>query len=501
MDSQNEKNINTIENKSAHDLACSFIIKKIEKTLNNTPAGENKKEYLLKTLSDYYNVAMAERVMSVLPEEYFLDEPDEEEEKEEAIEPEIINQNPDADKKDEVETNTTENIDPRIKKLNEQDEEIKRKKIQKILQEKRDKETKKEKKAREKLEKKQAKEIVKQNKKKEKEENPKPEKIKKEINWKKYFNMGKYFVPAVVVAGMALAKPFEKKESGNNNKEKEKTSVNTERRVMGPEEMAEIPNPRFNNETYEALPDEMKQIYKRHAENDPTPGSAYQVYYKKTQELYVFDSENTFINKVVGGSGKDAGDAPNTSVEFDKGQMTTPSGVYLISRSRIPGDEKNYGELQFSLFGVTVLGERTTLGEHQTYSGHGELGPRLRKLGTPSPLDNMFSNGCINITAEDFAEYIAQYFKGDCSELLYILQDDESIKSGAKFDVNALIGKIMPAMIAWAEKEKQVYSESIPVIKAKINKLENDTIKLHSQETQEIRCLIHNAHSGKILSF
>lgn len=259
-----------------------------------------------------------------------------------------------------------------------------------------------------------------------------------------------YIIPiALATIGAGF---FAKANYEDNNKGK--TPIKTEKKYdevkKDPEEVATIPvkeeknkiepvNPRWNKEVYNQLPEHAKDIYKYFAEKNPTPGKGYMFLDKKEGLQYVFNAENKIIARIPAGFGKDGGDAKNTSKDYKQGVTTTPAGIYLIVKDATPEDIKEYGELQYSLLGITVLGDRIFLGIHQTYAGHGELKKRTPKLQTPTGLDNNFSDGCINIDPNNFQKYLKPLFKGDYKEMMFVLPDEISEKNGVKFDVESLI--------------------------------------------------------------
>lgn len=246
----------------------------------------------------------------------------------------------------------------------------------------------------------------------------------------------------------------------------------------------------FNKETYESLPEQAKEVYKYISEENPTPGRGYQILDKESATLYIFNKDNELINKVAAGFGKDEGDEPNTSYELNKGNQTTPSGVYLFSNYSIEEDIKKYGELQFSLVGESVLGDITYIGQHKTYPP--ELNSRTKKLNSETPFDNKFSDGCINIDEKDFQKYIKPNFKGDYGEFLFILQDKKSKQSGVKYNVKSLVSSVIPMMIEMSNNEITLYSDSLVEIRDSVNKisiemddLEKERLKLTEEYSKD----------------
>jgi len=240
----------------------------------------------------------------------------------------------------------------------------------------------------------------------------------------------------------------------------------------------------FNQEVYNSLPDPAKPIYHRYYENSPTPDRGYQILDKKTATLFIFNKENKLIAKDTVGFGIDEGDAKNTSKEFKKGIRTTPSGVFMLSNFATQKDRDEYGDLQLSLTGISILGDTTFLGEHQTYRKHGQFKIRTKKLNTPNPKDNNFSDGCINIKPENFQSHVQPNFKGDYSELIFVLQDEKGEQSGKKFDSEKLIKDIMPMMINVALKQKDHYEKIIAETSKMIN---NDSSEINSLQKEHIR--------------
>lgn len=242
---------------------------------------------------------------------------------------------------------------------------------------------------------------------------------------------------------------------------------------------------RFSGEIYATLPEEGKDIYKYMAEENPTPERWYQVLDKDSAVIYVFNSQNELIVKIKGGFGKDEGNAPNTSNENDEGSRTTPSGVYLLSSASLPSDIVKYGKLRYSLFGKTILGDKITLGEHQTWPD--ELTIRTEKLNTPDPKDNKFSYGCINISANDFEKYVKPNFKGDYGEFMFVLQDKKGRESGVKFETKKLIESIIPTMVEMANKEMNMYSNSIIEIKDTLSKLGDEITNIEDKYNKLVK--------------
>ncbi|MFA5838993.1 MAG: hypothetical protein WC849_03595 [Candidatus Paceibacterota bacterium] len=390
------------------------VMDTIDEIIQRFESGD-KQEYLTSNLSVIYGAEFAKEIVGALPAEFFIE--NEAEEKESLISP--------------TESGTTK-ILSEIVNLPED------KKENKIL------------------------EIL------EKEYHVPEEKIEKfkiSRNWKIFFEIGMTVIPIIIATLLIknkekpkeIDKKLDKKEiTFEKKEEKKETSINF--------------NERFDVEIYNSLPKKGQEIYKCFAENDPTPGNSYQILDKDTALIYVFDYRNKIIAKFPAGFGKDEGDEPNTSIEYNKGKNTTPAGIYLLSNFALPSDIKEYGELQFSLYGISILGDRVFLGEHQTYSGHGELERRTKRLNSKTEKDNNFTDGCLNADKENIKNFVKPYFKGDYSEFLFVLPDKKSRESGVVFNVNVLIEEIIPVMLEMVTKEEKVYEEYTIQVRDSINK-------------------------------
>jgi len=395
------------------------IMGTIEETLKDFD-GADKKEFLISKLNNIYGVELTSKIINSLPEEFFKIEKIEERE---SLIPEI-------------ESSTAE-ILSEIENLPEEKRE---EKVFEVL---------------------------------EKEYKISAEKIKEYKTTRNIKIFLKGTTLAAVIIATLLIRNDEKSKENNKNQNKKELSYEKENSINF--------NERFDVDTYNSLSREGKEVYRYIAENDPTKGKNYQILDKENALVYVFDSNNKLLSKFEAGFGKDEGDEKNTSVEYKKGKNTTPAGVYVFSNFALPSDIKEYGELQFSLYGVSTLGDKIFIGEHQTYSGHGELKGRTEKLETPTPEDNKFSDGCINVTPENFKKFIKPYFKGNYDELLFVLPDKKSKDSGVTFDVSNLTEGITPIMLEMTTKEEKVYEGYIAQTKDIINASVGDIATLKNE--------------------
>lgn len=226
----------------------------------------------------------------------------------------------------------------------------------------------------------------------------KMEAVKQDSRWRRIFSSNNFTIAGVLGLGMLVYQANKEGKLRKENTTGDPVSVAQDTTAVVIETPAELEakikkerlEKRFRESTYEKLPEGGKDIYKYFAENDPTPGRGYMFLDKETAEEYVFSEDNRLVAKITAGFGQDAGDESNTSFEYNKGAMTTPAGVYLLSNAGLPSDKEEYGELRFKLFGKSVLGNDESIAIHQTYTKHGELKRRTEKLKTLSTTDNLF---------------------------------------------------------------------------------------------------------------
>src|SRR3989344_934367 len=220
--------------------------------------------------------------------------------------------------------------------------------------------------------------------------------------------------------------------------------------------------PRFDTATYEKLSSNGKRAYEFVREKDPTPKKTYFILDKTRTILYEISPENKliFASSVIIGSA--LGEAENTSVEGGGGIETTPSGIYVISK--YAGlDQKDivlYEEEQFYVFGISIAGDKTQLGFHQTYPRSGEFEKRTAALNQKNIVNPRrtrgLSDGCVNWPKEYFGKYVFPNIKGDGSELMYILPDiDPKTGKEPAFEPEKIIGRIGPIMKELQEIEKK----------------------------------------------
>lgn len=279
----------------------------------------------------------------------------------------------------------------------------------------------------------------------------------------------------------------------NSSKKKNGVVIEKERLVVNPPPEKEKVdtstieiNQRFKIEVYNSLTPEGKDVYTYFANYNPTPGRGYMMLDKKNATQYVFNDKNEIVAKLVAGLGKDTGDEQNTSYSFNTGKMTTPAGAYIVSNASKESDSREYGPMQYSLFGISTKGEKVYLGIHKTYPK--DLDSRTEKLNTPSPSDNRFSNGCINIDVKDFETNIKPYFMGDGGEIMMILPDEGSVDS---FRVDILVKKALELVVDIANQQEKELNSRLNQVNT-----EEDFIKIKG-ELEKIR--IKRARAEKIL--
>lgn len=298
------------------------------------------------------------------------------------------------------------------------------------------------------------------------------------------------------IAGVSIFSILNKDEwnvkSINNNeiiKEKEKEIPVEKETIKNPEASIDF-NSRFDSDVYNSLSKNGKEVYKCFAEKDPTPGRYYQIFDKKNATMYNMGPNNTIIDKFPGGFGKKAGDEPTSPIESGVEVNTTPAGIYAISSRIEPSDTLEYGQSLFSLFGVSVRGEQVFIAEHEIYKGRGEEKKRKKAIRSKSIKDNKFSDGCINI--EGFDEKIKQYYKGDYGELLIVLPDEESEKSGVVFDINYLLEQISPLILEMTLRDEKDYENIMIEARDSMSKLTLEIANLEAEKGNLIKELKKN---------
>ncbi len=306
--------------------------------------------------------------------------------------------------------------------------------------------------------------------------------VKKDPQIKKILKIGIFSVLAIAsLVGILKTTDFKKGGKENNLDKNEKEVIKKENNL----DKTISFDKRFDTEIYSTLSEEGKEVYKYMAEENPTPERWYQILDKDSALIYIFDPQNKLIAKIVAGFGKDEGNMENTSEELHKGVRTTPAGVCLLSNFTTEKDLKLYGKLQFSLIGKSVLGDLINLGQHQTYPD--EIGPRTKKLKTKTPEDNKFSDGCINISIDDFEKYIKPNFKGDYGEFMFILQDKKGRDSGVKFDAKELVQSVIPMMIEMTNEDMNMYSNSIVETKNSISKINEEIVNMEDEYNKLVK--------------
>lgn len=314
------------------------------------------------------------------------------------------------------------------------------------------------------------------------------------LAWLKKKNL---IFPIAVVLGFATIKGVDKMAAKKDEKKSPDTEevgtnpTNIEKKdtIIYPVKKQEFPVKKFEQSIYNSLPEDGKKVYQFHVDKNPTPGKGYIIVDKDNAIEYIFDGENNLISRVTPGFGKDAGDENNSAFSHGQGKATTPAGAYLISMAYDKKDSVTYGKYRFSLFGKSVLGENVFLGHHQTYPK--ELAIRTEKLVTPDPSDNNFSNGCINIDVEDFQKYVSPYFKGDNTEILYVLPDSLSRASGVKFNPEQLTKEIARMIVEMSyEQEKQLKDMLLKESDtAKITELRQEIIRVQKKSERALELL------------
>lgn len=289
--------------------------------------------------------------------------------------------------------------------------------------------------------------------------------IQKEEKPKSLKRLGKYALAGV--AGVASMVTLNLKQSENKNgeanKEEDRVEIKTETKPEPQKENTVAYEPRLKIEIYNSLPENGKKVYAYFANFNPTPGRGYMMLDKDSATQYVFNDKNELVAKITAGYGKEMGDEHNTSYKENTGRTTTPAGAYILSNASTESDVKKYGEMQYSLFGVSVLGEKETLGLHQTYPKQLEF--RTSLLNTPSKEDNKFSDGCVNVPLEEFTKNIKPYFQGDGGEIMIILPDAKSREVGTEFNIELLVKKSLEMIVEMADRQEKALRNKLAIVR------------------------------------
>lgn len=200
------------------------------------------------------------------------------------------------------------------------------------------------------------------------------------------------------------------------------------------------------------IPEGVRKIhnYFSSKERIPIPSRGYAVLDKTSANIYAFDKNNELVKVIKALFGKTPGDAKNTVKKAGQGEMTTPSGIYIMSDSKTEADLKEFGPYQISLYGINLEGEEVNLGWHGIWEKEFEI--RNDAVNTENIVDNFITNGCINTTKEDLVE-IFNLFKKDYGEMFLVLPDQYSTDD---FDIEKQV-LIASKMMKKNRLEKEIY--------------------------------------------
>ena len=226
--------------------------------------------------------------------------------------------------------------------------------------------------------------------------------------------------------------------------------------------------PRFDTATYEKLSSNGKRVYDFVRQKNPTPGKSYVILDKTKMTAYLIDQNNKLTADSCIVAGSDLGEEQNTSVKAKRGTRTTPAGIYVIGK-KTGLQEKDavlYQGKSFTLWGVSIKGDKVFLGWHRTYSDPNDPNEFKNRTEAIKKIaggtiwnprkEGALSDGCINSPETYFIEYAQANLKGDGSELMYILPDiDPKTGKEPAFEPAEIIGRIKSIMKEVQKIEKK----------------------------------------------
>jgi len=201
---------------------------------------------------------------------------------------------------------------------------------------------------------------------------------------------------------------------------------NTEKPLVDTEETLENvmlgPNIIQDLEVYNGLSQNAKNVYNANA---PIEGigvkekEAYVIADKENACVMIFDADNNLVKKfpaIFGAAKGEVFNEASSSSDEPGPYATTPMGTYRIGRQGM--DRENVQFYRGKIFSIYKTPANLAL--HITYPG--EIEKRTKALGTSTIEDNKMSWGCINISEENFDEYVTPNIGENAR--LYILPDN-----------------------------------------------------------------------------
>ena len=237
----------------------------------------------------------------------------------------------------------------------------------------------------------------------------------------------------------------------NSQNEKGSTKDKIENKIETVNMLEHKDKERFNQSSYDSLSENGKIVYKMMQENDMTPGRNYGIVDKSTGELYIIDKNNQLIHKSTAITGTGEGDIRKNPEEASG---ITPVGIYVVSKNFIhPDDRKEYGKLQFSLFGTALNGEKVSdIGWHQTYDSLNRA-PSYNKL---NPKERELSHGCVNWPSDEMEKWALPNFEGDGGEVLFILPGVDSKGEISTINLDLILPETKQLIKDMSESERKL---------------------------------------------
>jgi hypothetical protein len=175
-----------------------------------------------------------------------------------------------------------------------------------------------------------------------------------------------------------------------------------------------------NFKTYEKLPQGVKNIYLYSLNN---VNDSYIVVDKPTARLFIIDSNKNLVTDfpvLLGQTKGESKNIANSDSDIAIG-ATTPAGKYRLTNLYINKDDSvMYQGRILSLLGQGQGG----LAIHMTYPL--EIEKRSKALETETTEDNRMSWGCINISLENWDNYIKPYFNTE-KQFIFITPDNPNL--------------------------------------------------------------------------
>ncbi len=157
-------------------------------------------------------------------------------------------------------------------------------------------------------------------------------------------------------------------------------------------------------------------------DSNDSPGMPFAIVDKKDARVFVFDSEGRLLGAAAALLGLAVGDDAVPGIgnralsAIRPEERTTPAGRFIAALDRnLRGKEILWVDYEGAVSLHPVVSARTDE-------------RRLQRLGTPTPLDNRISYGCINVSAKFFETIVRPAFTGT-NGIVYVLPETRSSRT------------------------------------------------------------------------